>query len=600
MSLYSELKRRNVIRVAVAYLVVSWLLYELANFAFPALGIPASGIRVLAILCALGFLPALALSWAYALTPDGIVRNMPIARTSARPLDVITVCLVVAALAILVINRAWFRADPAVATAPLAEGVPVVQESEPAAHRYPPNSIAVLPFVNMSDDASNEYFSDGVSEELLNLLSKVPELRVISRSSAFSFKDKDINVPAVAQALNVAHVLEGSVRKSGERVRITVQLIDARTDTHLWSGTYDRMLDDIFAIQDDIAREVVEQLKVTLLGETTRSGGIDPQAYTMFLQARQLGKLFTVDAFEQSIALYQEALALDPAYAEAWAGLAANYINQMTTGQRSAGEGTRLAREAALQALAFDPGCAAAHAHLSRIALRYDRDLQAAARHLQRALELEPANPDILRHAATLLRTLDRLPEAIAVDEYVVDRDPVNPAGHYFLGFSYLLARQLDHAIAAFDRALTLSPGHVSAHYRIGTALVLKGEPRRALEEMLLEPRPTKHLMGEAMAYEVLGRAEEADAALAELVEKYRDTTAYNIAYLMAFRGDADGAFAWLDKAAQYRDAGLIQIANQPEFDNVRDDPRWLPFLESIGMSPAQLDAIEFNVSLPD
>jgi tetratricopeptide (TPR) repeat protein len=291
---------------------------------------------------------------------------------------------------------------------------------------------------------------------------------------------------------------------------------------------------------------------------------------------------------------------VDPAYAAAWAGLAANYINLMTTGQRPSQESTQLAREAARQALVFDPGCAAAHAHLSRIALRYDRDLQAAAGYLQKALELEPANPDILRHAATLLRTLDRLHEAIAVDEYVVDRDPVNPAGHYFLGFSYLLARQFDQAIASFGRALVLSPRHVSAHYRIGIALVLQGEPQRALEEMLQEPRPTKRLMGETMAYHVLGRAGEADAALAELIEEYQQTTAYNIAYLLAFRGDADGVFTWLDKAAQYRDTGLIQIANQPEFDNVRDDPRWLPFLESIGMSPDQLSAIEFEARLPN
>jgi len=600
MSLYNELKRRNVIRVAIAYLVGSWLLVLVAKVFFPGFGIPESGIRLLMIACAIGFLPALVISWAYVLTPDGLVRDTPVARTSVKRLDVITVCLVITALGFLVVNRFWFPAEPTASVSGIASEATPQQELVPTVRHYPPNSIAVLPFVNMSDDDDNKFFSHGVSEELLNLLSGVPELRVISRSSAFSFKDQDFDIPTVAEQLNVAHVLEGSVRKDGDQVRVTVQLIDTRTDSHMWSGTYDRKLDDIFAIQDEIAGMVVEQLKVTLLGEAPLSTEIDPQAYTLYLQARQLGNLFTAETFEESITIYQQALAIDPAYAAAWAGLAANYINQMTTGYRSTDEGTRLAREAARQALALDPNQAAAYAHLGRMALRYDRDLEAAAGYLQNALALEPVNPDILRHAATLFRSLDRLQEAIAVDEYVVDRDPINPAGHYFLGFSYLLARQLDEAIAAFGNALILSPRHVSAHYRIGTALVLKGDLQRALEKLLQEPRPTKLLMGKALAYHVLGQADHSDAALAELVDKYQYTTAYNIAYLSAFRGDADGAFKWLDKAAQYRDSGLIQIANQPEFDNIRSDPRWLPFLESMGMSPAQLAAIEFEVALPD
>ncbi len=600
MSLYSELKRRSVIRVAVAYLVGAWLLIEMASRMFPAFGIPEWGVRILIIAFSLGFLPALVVSWIFAWTSEGLVRDVPVARSTVKRLDVITICLVIVALAFLVVDRIWMSTEQVTSDlAVVSENAPT-HEPEPVSHQYPPTSIAVLPFVNMSNDAANEYFSEGVAEGLLNLLAQVHELRVISRSSAFYFKDKEFDIPTVAEQLNVAYVLDGSVRKTGNQVRITVQLIDTNSDTHLWSGTYDRTLDDIFAIQDEIARIVVEQLKVTLLGRAPTSEEIDPEAYTLYLQARHVGNLFTAEAFEQSISLYKQALAVDPNLAAAWAGLASNYIDQTTTGHRSAEEGTRLAREAARQALALDPDQASAHAYLSTIALRYDRNLQVAARHLQNALVLEPANPDILRKAATLLRSLGHLEDACTVDEYVVDRDPVNPVGHYFLGFSYLLAKDLDEAIASFRTALILSPKHVSAHYRIGTALALKGELKAAQAEIQQEPRPTKHLMGEVMIYHMLGQSDESDSSLAALINKYPTTTAYNIAYLLALRGENDAAFAWLGKAAQYRDSGLIQIASQPEFENIHSDPRWLPFLESIGMSPAQLAAIEFEVRLPE
>jgi tetratricopeptide (TPR) repeat protein len=399
----------------------------------------------------------------------------------------------------------------------------------------------------------------------------------------------------------VGHVLEGSVRKAGHQVRITVQLIEAQSETHLWSETYDRTLDDIFTIQDEIAAKVVARLKVTLLGDAPKTEETDPEAYALYLQARHLGRRGTSGAWEQSNALYQRALAIDPNYATAWSGLASNYIRQAGWGLRPLDEGFALARETANQALALDPVYAPAHASLSSIALLYDRDLEATARHLEHALALGPTNPEILELVAYLFANLGRLDEAIAISEYVVNRDPVNPVYHETLGLSYLWARRLDEAIASFHTALTLSPGYRAVHYRIGVALLLKGELQAALAEIQQEQqRAPKRLEGEVMVYHALGQAVASNAALAELIDKYEHGSAYNIAYVLAFNGEADRAFAWLDKAVRYNDTGLTQIASQLEFTNIHDDPRWLPFLESIGMSPEQLDAIEFKVTLPE
>jgi serine/threonine-protein kinase len=466
-----------------------------------------------------------------------------------------------------------------------------------------PNAIAVLPFVNMSDDASNEYFSDGISEELLNLLAKIPELRVTSRSSAFSFKDQNLTIAEIAERLNVAHILEGSVRMAGSEVRITAQLIDARSDTHLWSETWNRTLDDIFAVQDEIAAEVVAQLKVTLLGAVHAVEESDPEAYALFLQARHLGRQFTAETLEQSIALYQEALAIDPDYAAAWSGLASTYYYQAGNYPvRPFDEGLQLARAAANRAAAIDQENAQAYALLGNIAMDHDKDLATAARYLTRALELDPTDADIIGAAAFLALSLGRLDEAIALNEYAVTLDPVNPQRHVYLAWAYRLAGHPDEAIASSRTTLTLQPDLMYAHYNIGATLLLEGEPEAALVAMQQVSEAWLRSIGLALVYHALGRTAESDAALVELLDIEREVSglAYNIALVLAYRGEADGVFEWLDIAVQYNDSGLRQIPVEILFANIHDDPRWLPFLESIGMSPEQLAAIEFEVTVPD
>ncbi len=459
-------------------------------------------------------------------------------------------------------------------------------------------SIAVLPFVNMSDDKANESFSDGISEELLNLLAKIPELQVTARTSSFSFKGKEVAIPEIARTLHVAHVLEGSVRKAGNEVRITAQLIKAGTDTHLWSQTYDRKLTDIFAIQDEIAADVVKQLKVTLLGAAPKARTTDPEAYALYLQAVQLERQKTAEAFQQSDALFRKVLAIDPRYAPAWDGLARNLANETGQGLLPNKEGFAQAREAAMKALAIDPDYAPAHAHLGWIA-DSDNDLAGAAEHFKRALAIDPTDLDVLTNSASLLQSLGRLGEALALEEIVVRRDPVNVQALFNLGCYQRLAGRFDAAIASCRTVLSLAPGRGGAHAQLGNALLLKSDPQGALAEFEQETVDLWKMIGLPMAYHALGRKADSDAALAALIAKYEKDAPYNIAYVYAFRGEADKAFAWLDKAVAYGDPGISDIVTENLFDKIHADPRWLPFLRKLGKAPEQLAKIDFNVTLP-
>src|SRR6266478_1303980 len=394
----------------------------------------------------------------------------------------------------------------------------------------PEKSIAVLPFVDMSAGKDQEYFSDGISEELLNLLAKIPQLQVTARTSSFAFKGKEIGVPEIARTLHVAHVLEGSVRKAGNSVRITAQLIKAGTDTHLWSQTYDRKLDDIFAIQDEIAADVVKQLKVALLGAAPKARTTDPEAYALYLQAVQLGRQFTAESFQQSDALYRKVLAIDPRYVPAWYGLARNFGNETGQGLLPGKEGFAHAREAAVRALAIDPDYAPAHAQLGWIAMYGDSDLVGAALHLERALALEPADLSVLTTSATLLQSLGRLDEALALEEAAVRRDPVNVTTLFNLGYHQRMAGRLDAAIASFRTVLSLSPSNGGAHCQLGIALLLKGDAKGALAEIEEETSEIYKMIGLPLAYHALGRKADSDAALAALIAKYEKDGPSNIA----------------------------------------------------------------------
>ncbi len=587
---FAELKRRNVIRTAILYLGAIWALAQGISQLGPSLGAPEWTTRWFLVAAGIGFPFWIAFAWFYEFTPEGLKRESEIdpadsikQHAGGRKLDFAIIGVLSVAVVLLLTDRFVLR-----------HGV-----NERAALPITEKSIAVLPFVNMSEEKANEYFSDGISEELLNLLTKVPQLKVAARTSSFSFKGKGLEVPEIARQLGVATVIEGSVRKSGDQVRITAQLIHAANGFHLWSQTWDRKLEDIFKIQDEIAAEVVKKLKVTILDEAPKARTTDPKAYALYLQAVQLSRQNTAQAYEQSDALYRQALEIGPRYAPAWSGLAVNFINKVTSGLAPSQEGFALAREAAEKSLEIDPDYALAHSNLGKIAM-FLNDLTGAARHHERALALDPTDLRVLNAAALFLSSLGRTDEALALNEFIVRRDPVNVGSLHNLGAAQSRAGRLDEAIASFRTALSLSPGLGLAHYYLGRAMQQKGDASGALVEIEQETIESIRMIGLPMAYHALGRKGDSDAALAALIAKYEKDAAYNIASVFAFRGDKDKAFEWLDKAITYEDAGVNSIALDYDlFASVRSDARWLPFLRKIGIAPDQLAKIQFKVTLP-
>ncbi|MCC7097465.1 MAG: tetratricopeptide repeat protein [Thermomonas sp.] len=600
----AELKRRNVIRVAGLYLAGAWLLVQVTGTVLPFFNAPLSIARTLTIVLAVGFIPALVLAWVFEWTAQGLERDSSREDAvsgeprSGKGFD--RLIMVVLALAI-----GYFAFDKFV-LAPQRQAA-VAQEarregrSDAIKDSFGERSIAVLPFVDMSQAHDQQYLSDGIAEELLNLLARVSELRVISRSSAFAFRDRKEDITAIARKLDVGYILDGSIRKAGNRVRITVQLIDGRSDTQLWNDTFDRPLDDIFAIQDEIGAAVVAQLKIKLLGDSApKAHRTDPRAFTLFLQSLSSYRQHSSAGYAQALDLAKQALAIDPGYVEALNMLAVVYSSQAGLGLVPADEGYVLAREAADKALRIDPNSADAYAELANIALYHEGDQAKAAQHIQRALELEPHNTYVLGEAELVAKSLGRIDLAIRILKSLRARDPMQSNVHAGLCLAFQNQGELDAAIDSCRTALVLEPKRIISHYAIAVSLLRKGDAEAALAEAGKEPFEPFRLFGEAMAWHSLGRKDKSDAVLAELVEKYSKDAAYNIAYVEAWRGNADSAFAWLDKAVEYKDSALPMIAADSAFNPIRDDPRWLQFLHRLGRAPEQLASIRFAVGKLD
>ena len=590
-SVWAELKRRNVIKVAAAYIIVGWLLLQISDTLVPALHLPEWFHSGVAFLLILGFPIALIFAWAFELTPEGLKkerdvdRSRSITHVTGRKLDFVIIGLLVVALGYFGYDK--FVLDPDRDAVEIKAAVQVAQEQLASAvePQDSAKSIAVLPFVNMSDDPGNEYFSDGVSEEILNLLAKVPEMRVTSRSSAFSFKGQNLDVPTMAARLNVAHVLEGSVRKSGDQLRITAQLIDVVTDTYLWSQTYDRDLENIFAIQDEIAAAVVDALKITLLGKKPKVAGTTPEAYALYLQGRYFFNQFTAASIKQAEPLLKQALEIDPAFAPAWTELGRVYERQTGNfGLRPIDEGNELARHAIQRALAIDPQNARAYAILARVEMFYDWDFTGAFQHLRQALALNPGDAFILVTAARLNVLLGRIEEAIDLHRQSIALDPVSPAEHQRLGLALFYAQRLEEAADSLQLALSLVPGQIRARYYIGMVLLAQGDAPAALVAMEQETSDFWRVMGTAIVQYALGDAGASDAALKDLIDNYAAVAAYQIADAYAFRGEIDHAFDWLQRAYDIRDSGMTSMLLDPLLTNLHDDPRWEPFLDKVGL----------------
>jgi serine/threonine protein kinase/Tfp pilus assembly protein PilF len=492
-------------------------------------------------------------------------------KRAARTVAIIGAAAVVLSIAVLL----WFSRGP--------------KRGEMAASSVPtsasPATIAVLPFTDLSVNQDQEYFSDGLAEELLNDLARIPGLRVTARTSSFQFKGKDLDLRTIGEKLNVASVLEGSVRKEGKRVRIRAQLTDVRGGVQLWSETYERQLDDIFAVQTDISRSVAGALKVVLLNKdsgTPSSQTKNPEAYNAYLQGRYFYGRRGKEDLERAVTYYTSAIQLDPGYAAAWAGLAEAHHRQADNGYLPLEEGYRMARREVERALALDDNLALAHSEMGWIKRAHDWDWEGADASYQRALALDPGSRSAIVGAAVLAYNLGRVDEAIELDTRAVSVDPLSVAAHNNLGLHAHYAGRLEEAKAALNKALELNPDFPVSRVLLGRVLLEQGHLQEALGEMEREADPVWRLYGLCLAYHALGRAAEADVALAEFIKDYGESMAFQIAEVFAYRGETDRAFEWLERAFTLRDSGLADIKNDPLLKSLEGDPRYTALLKKL------------------
>jgi TolB-like protein len=545
----------------------------------PALRLPEWITSALAFFLILGFPLAMFFAWAYEMTPEGIIKDQGddqdqfTANSSGVILNRTIVIALVLTLAYISVEK--FILEPQrdaellesvqIETVQTADIADPVTEGKSAEHD---KSIAVLPFVNMSDDDGNEYFSDGLSEELLNLLARIPELKVAARTSSFSFKDKDLELPQIASRLKVAHVLEGSVRKHGN-----AQLIQADNGYHLWSETYDRQLDNVFQIQEDIAIAVVDALRVTLLGEIPKTRKTDPSAYQLFLEGQYLKRQISADSLDRAIEAFKQAVEIDPAYAPAWAELADTYIWGGGSSELSFKERAALADQAIQTAISTDPDYAFAY-YVRGISWIFSKHrFKQGIEDFQHALKLDPDNAFLVAAIGKGAFLTGKYDLAITQYQAALAMEPIVPEFYWFLGRAYLSSGRLDDAEASFRKLLSLSPS-AYGKFHLWETLLLKGELDAALAESDTDYR-------RAVTHYALGNATKADEALADLIE---NAGAYPIAMVYGYRGDVDKTFEWLDYMLENSDSFPIWILTETAFRSIHSDPRWEPFLEKLGL----------------
>jgi eukaryotic-like serine/threonine-protein kinase len=449
-------------------------------------------------------------------------------------------------------------------------------------------SIAVLPFVDLSPGKDQEYFSDGLSEELINDLAQVPGLKVVARSSSFQFKGRNEDLRTVGSKLGVANILEGSIRREGDRVRITAELTKVDDGFELWSETYDRKIGDILDVENEIGRAATSALQVRLLTSdaavSPRTQGTNPEAYQAYLQGNYFfGRSEGKSDFESAIAYADQAIKQDASYAPAWV-LRSNVLSVMAAYAATdvAESYRRQARDDAEHAIALNPNLATAYLALGWIQMINDWDWERAAASLKKAAELEPGGVEVLRYRSALYRTLGRQDEAIELYKQVVSLDPLRARSYSALAGQLYYADRYDEALAMLHRALELNPQKEGDHHIWGLILLAQGHPQQALTEVEREPREVWKLFGRALAYQALGRSQDSVTALNQLIIKYHQDSAYQIAAVYAYRGETDKAFEWLLRAYQQRDSGMLWVKADPLLRSLHHDPRYADVLRKM------------------
>ena len=601
--MFQELRKRNVHRVALAYLAGAWLVIQVVETLTPDF-LPLVVFRTTVILLAIGFVPALVLAWKFEWTTEGIRRETADLRESSRSSSVlfdrvVTVMLVVA-VAYFAVDKFIF--DPARDEAEIAAATKRAM-SGAFLDEFRGRSILVVPFLNMSSDPEQEYFADGISEEVLNVLASIEALRVISRSTSWTFKGKEVDIAEVYRNLDVSHVLEGSVRKAGNQVRITAQLIDASTDTHLWSETYDETLDNIFEVQEKISVAVADQLHLEIFSSRSPHEGIDPRAYELFLRAgvSPTGDGQSANAEE----LLEEALEIEPDYLPALYWLAV-VIEQSES--RSAPGMTEERRNAVLDVVnrmvQVAPDSVYAHNWQAYIAMRWLNDMVGAAPHLEEGMRYANRTDVHIWFAGVmqLLVALERGEEAITVGQYWINRDP-------YCG--YCLGRVVRNmaAVGRYEEAALIVESQIENRrasetmlWYIGVAYLVAGDAEKALSyfDRIYEIDPDSDTYYRAFALYSLGRNDEFEAMLARAEAGYPDESpAENIARLYAWSNQPDKAFEWLEQMIEDWGAEAALTAKTELYEPIKSDPRWQAFLEKYGAEDKPLHNVKFAPEYP-
>jgi len=445
-------------------------------------------------------------------------------------------------------------------------------------------SIAVLPFTNMSADPENEYFSDGLTEELLNTLAKNPELKVSGRTSSFAFKGKQEDLRGIGQKLGVGTLLEGSVRKAGNRVRITAQLVNAVDGFHLWSETYDRVLDDIFAVQDDIAKSVTAAMNVTLLGKSTSKRLANPESYALVLRANQSAQQMNKSGLGVAVELYQKALDLDPDNARAWAGLALDLAMQIAFGHANYNETYTSSKQAAQKALALDDALPEAHQAMGFILGALELRFEETGIAYRKAYSLAPNDSRFVSSLSLYEGLFGSFEQSLRLSKLAIELDPLNPEPHLNYGKILFWAGHLEKAGDMLERALELSPDMTSAHLTLSWVWLLQGKLDEALTEAKMEKLAGYRNCGLVIVYHAMGRKQESDHALEDLIAN-GEYWGFQIACVYAYREEHDKAFEWLERSVTLRDSGIPLSRVHPCLKNLHSDPRWPVFLKKIGLS---------------
>jgi TolB-like protein/Tfp pilus assembly protein PilF len=452
----------------------------------------------------------------------------------------------------------------------------------------PDKSIAVLPFADMSAAKDQEYFSDGLSEELLNLLSEIPELKVIGRTSSFSFKGKNEDLRIIGEKLGVAHILEGSVQKEGNKIRVTAQLIKAIDGSNLWSQKYDRDLKGIFELQDEIAGDVVEQLKLKLLAVPTAkvSGNGNVEAYNLILQGNYFYDKLDKESVAKAVDFYRQALAIDSTNARAWERLANAVSRQAWQNYIDRNLGREQAKQAALKSIALDKDLAEGYVELGDQYLYSEFNWKAAEENYLKALKLEPDNPDILYSlGGGLYFATGRWDDAIKNMKRCIELDPLKPLSHLNLGNILSHAGRIGEATPYLKKALELNPQFQRAHLYLGRNYLVSGKTDLALKEIQQENLEVFRTFGMALVYHALGKKKEADEVLAIFMEKFQNEWNYLLAELYAYRGENDKALLWLETAYQNKDGWLVFLKGDPLMKNLKTDNRYKAFLKKMNLS---------------